>query len=87
MNPNLLLYKASAAHNLPVMCHAMALCAQKNWTNENDLKRSALHQAVLSVNKLIFFIKLPLNNQTNINFNLAGLGNGMRIFITEWVSY
>lgn len=49
LNPNLLLYKASAVHNLPVMCQAMALGASKIWTNPDDLNRTALHQAVLSV--------------------------------------
>lgn len=49
LNPNLLLYKASAAHNLSVMCNALALGANKNWSNTSDLNRNALHQAVLSV--------------------------------------
>lgn len=49
LNPNLLLYKASAVHNLPVMCQALALGASKDWTNTDDLNRTALHQAVLSV--------------------------------------
>lgn len=49
LHPNLLLYKAAAAHNLPVMCEAMGFGADRNWTNNEDLERSALHQAVLSV--------------------------------------
>lgn len=49
LNAEYLLYKASAAHNLPVMCYALALSASKNWANDNDAKRTALHQAVLSV--------------------------------------
>lgn len=48
LNPNLLLYKAAAAHNLPVICQAFALGADKNFSNELDLNRTALHQAVLS---------------------------------------
>ncbi|XP_017778254.1 PREDICTED: arf-GAP with coiled-coil, ANK repeat and PH domain-containing protein 2 isoform X2 [Nicrophorus vespilloides] len=47
-HPNLLLYKAAAAHNLPVMCEALALGADKHWTNEEDLHRSHIHQAILS---------------------------------------
>ncbi|KAF5307083.1 hypothetical protein FQR65_LT07142 [Abscondita terminalis] len=48
LHPNLLLYKAAAAHNLPVMCEAFALGADKYWTNLEDKGRNALHQAVLS---------------------------------------
>ncbi|KAK4875509.1 hypothetical protein RN001_011931 [Aquatica leii] len=48
LHPNLLLYKAAAAHNLPVMCEAFALGADKYWTNLEDKDRNALHQAVLS---------------------------------------
>lgn len=53
LNPNLLLYKSAGVHNLPVMCQAFALGASKSWTNENDLNRTALHQAILSVSELI----------------------------------
>lgn len=49
LNPNLLLYKSAGVHNLPVMCQAFALGANKSWTNANDLNRTALHQAILSV--------------------------------------
>ncbi|GAB0089874.1 PH domain-containing protein [Sergentomyia squamirostris] len=48
LNSDILLYKASLMHNLPVMCQAHALGAQKNWSNPEDLDRTALHQAVLS---------------------------------------
>ncbi|XP_018333831.1 arf-GAP with coiled-coil, ANK repeat and PH domain-containing protein 2 [Agrilus planipennis] len=48
LHPNLLLYKAAAAHNLPVMCKALALGADKNWSNPDDRNRTAIHQAVLS---------------------------------------
>lgn len=48
LNPNLLLYKSSAVHNLPVMCQALATGANKLWRNEADRKRTPLHQAVLS---------------------------------------
>lgn len=49
LSPNLLLYRASAAHNLPVMCHAFALAADPNWVNVEDENRVCLHQAVISV--------------------------------------
>lgn len=49
LHPNLLLYKAAAAHNLPVMCEALALGADKQWINLEDRGRTPLHQAILSV--------------------------------------
>jgi Arf-GAP/coiled-coil/ANK repeat/PH domain-containing protein len=52
LHPDLLLYKAAAAHNLPVMCEAFALGADKLWTNAEDRSRSAIHQAVISVSLL-----------------------------------
>lgn len=48
LHPDLLLYKAAAAHNLPVMCEAFGFGADKNWTNPEDCGRSCLHQAVTS---------------------------------------
>lgn len=49
LSPNMLLYRASAAHNLPVMCHAFAVGADSNWLNIEDSNRVSLHQAVISV--------------------------------------
>lgn len=48
LNSDLLLYKAAASHNLPVMCQALALGANKNWSNEKDNGRKPLHQAIIS---------------------------------------
>ncbi|XP_077271295.1 centaurin beta 1A isoform X2 [Temnothorax americanus] len=48
LHPEMLLYKAAAAHNLPVMCAALAVGADKLWSNVNDKSRSALHQAIIS---------------------------------------
>lgn len=48
LNANLLLYKAAVVHNLPVMCMAFALGADKHWKNPLDRQRSSLHQAVIS---------------------------------------
>nr|CAD7579949.1 unnamed protein product [Timema californicum] len=48
-HPSLLLYKAAAAHNLPVMCEALATGADKLWINEEDKSRSPIHQAINSV--------------------------------------
>jgi Arf-GAP with coiled-coil, ANK repeat and PH domain-containing protein len=55
LHPDRLLYRAAQAHNLPVMCEALALGADKLWINIEDNARSAIHQAVLSVssNRLI----------------------------------
>lgn len=49
LHPDRLLYKAAAVHNLPVMCEAFALGADKEWINSEDLDRRAIHAAVLSV--------------------------------------
>lgn len=49
LGPDMLLYRAAAAHNLPVMCHALAIGADKNWSNPNDKGRTSLFQAILSV--------------------------------------
>ncbi|XP_011163898.2 arf-GAP with coiled-coil, ANK repeat and PH domain-containing protein 2 [Solenopsis invicta] len=48
LHPEMLLYKAATAHNLPVMCAALAAGADKLWSNVNDKSRSALHQAIIS---------------------------------------
>ncbi|XP_049863259.1 arf-GAP with coiled-coil, ANK repeat and PH domain-containing protein 2 isoform X2 [Schistocerca gregaria] len=48
LDPNRLLYKAAAAHNLPVMLKALALGADKQWMNEEDHNRTPLHQAIFS---------------------------------------
>ncbi|KAK6617749.1 hypothetical protein RUM43_013977 [Polyplax serrata] len=47
-HPSLLLYKAAAAHNLPVMCEALGSGADKLWTNAEDFDRNSLHQAIIS---------------------------------------
>lgn len=49
LEPDMLLYKAATAHNLPVMCHAIAMGANKNWKNPNDKGRTCLFQAIHSV--------------------------------------
>lgn len=65
LHPDMLLYMAAAAHNLPVMCEAFALAANKNWINPKDHNRSPLHQAVLSVRHLC-----ELNRKINTEFTL-----------------
>lgn len=56
LRPDMLLYRAAAAHNLPVMCHAIATGADKNWKNPNDNGRTSLFQAILSVMFIIKYI-------------------------------
>lgn len=51
LHPNMLLYKAATAHNLPVMCQALALGADKNFENPDDRQRQPIHAAIHSVNK------------------------------------
>ncbi|XP_062533188.1 LOW QUALITY PROTEIN: arf-GAP with coiled-coil, ANK repeat and PH domain-containing protein 1-like [Armigeres subalbatus] len=65
LNPNFLLYKAASGHNLPVMCQAMALGADKNWTNPGELDRTALHAAILSGS--VMSCEFLLINGCNIN--------------------
>ncbi|KAF4526589.1 hypothetical protein B566_EDAN006403 [Ephemera danica] len=48
LHPDRLLYRAAEAHNLPVMCEALALGADKTWENPDDRGRRAIHQAILS---------------------------------------
>ena len=50
LNPNMLLYRASRAHNLPVMLQAMALGADSEWRCDarGEGGRTSIHQSVLS---------------------------------------
>lgn len=61
-NSDLLLYRATMVHNLPVMCYALAAGASKNWANPNDSYRLHLHQAVLTVRSWQKTKKLYSNN-------------------------
>lgn len=54
LRPDMLLYRAAAAHNLPVMCHAIAIGADKNWKNPNDNGQTSLFQAVHSVRFIVY---------------------------------
>ncbi|CAG0887159.1 unnamed protein product [Darwinula stevensoni] len=48
LDANHLLFRAAKAHNLPVMCQALALSADKDWCNHEDRNLTPLHMAVLS---------------------------------------
>lgn len=54
--PDLLLYKAAGAHNLPVMLEALANKANPNWTNAEDDSKTPLMKAVESVSRLIYIL-------------------------------
>ncbi len=49
LHPDMLLYKAAEARNLPVMLEAMAIGANPNWINEEDDGKTPLIKAVESV--------------------------------------
>ncbi|XP_062590479.1 arf-GAP with coiled-coil, ANK repeat and PH domain-containing protein 2-like isoform X2 [Saccostrea cucullata] len=46
LDPNLLLYKAAQARNLPVMLEALANRADPNWVNQDDEGKTPLMKAV-----------------------------------------
>merc|ERR1719206_835780 len=50
LTPDMLLYRAARAHNLPVMLQALALGAETEWQcgQVGELRRTAMHQSVLS---------------------------------------
>lgn len=48
-NPNIYLYEAARYGNIPLMQHALALGAEKNFINDNDNGRTPLIQAIVSV--------------------------------------
>lgn len=65
LSPDVLLYKASLMHNLPVMSQAFALGASKVFRNEEDLNRTCLHEAVLSGS--VMAVEFLLLNGVDVN--------------------
>lgn len=49
LDPNLLLYKASGARNLPVMIEALSNRADPNWVNMDEEGRTPIMKAVQTV--------------------------------------
>jgi hypothetical protein len=84
LSENMVLYRASAVHNLPVMCLAIARGADKNWCNEKDLDRTPLHQTVLSVSVNFEFFKTLQSTTPSTH---TGFNYGLRIFIVERQSH
>ncbi|XP_014242118.1 arf-GAP with coiled-coil, ANK repeat and PH domain-containing protein 2 [Cimex lectularius] len=66
LSPTSLLHKASTAHNIPVMCHALALGADKHWVNPEQNGMTHLHQAVFSGS--VMACEYLLLNGVKINF-------------------
>jgi Arf-GAP with coiled-coil, ANK repeat and PH domain-containing protein len=57
LNPNYVLFKAATAHNIPVMCQAISLGADKNWQNSENLNRTPLHQSIVVVCTIFYFLR------------------------------
>lgn len=49
LSRDLVLYRASEAHNLAMVSHSLALGANKNWHNQDENGQTPLHRAVASV--------------------------------------
>lgn len=65
LEPDVLLYKASQVHNLPVMCQALALGANKNWKNAEEENRTCIHQAIISGS--VMAVEFLILNGADIN--------------------
>ncbi|XP_045583437.1 arf-GAP with coiled-coil, ANK repeat and PH domain-containing protein 2 isoform X2 [Procambarus clarkii] len=48
LTPDLVLFRACEAHNLPMMSHSIAVGADKNWHNPDENGQTPMHQAVKS---------------------------------------
>lgn len=68
LNSDMLLYKSTITHNLPIMNYAVANGASKGWHNSKDSNKFPIHQAVLSVRKYTFVTHsvLSQNHQQSI---------------------
>jgi len=52
---NIYLYEGARHRNVPMMLHALALGAEKDFSNEYDHKRTPLIQTLLSVCSIYVF--------------------------------
>lgn len=59
LDPNLLLYKAAQARNLPVMLEALANKADPNWVNQDEEGMTPLMKAVDTVSRLNRGMSVP----------------------------
>ena len=56
LDPNLLLYKAAEARNLPVMLEALANGADPNWVNADDEDKTPIMKAVETVSCFVVLL-------------------------------
>jgi Arf-GAP/coiled-coil/ANK repeat/PH domain-containing protein len=47
LDANRLLFRASRVHNVPLMCQAIALGADRDWINPDGNFSSPVHQSIL----------------------------------------
>jgi len=72
LEPNRLLFRASRVHNVPLMCQAIALGADRDWINEGDNFSTPIHQSILSGS--VMACEFLLLNGAKINA-IDGSGN------------
>ena len=58
LDPNLLLYKAAEARNLPVMSEALANGANPNWVNNEDNDKTPIMKAIETVKNSHLYLHL-----------------------------
>lgn len=80
LDPNLLLYKAAQARNLPVMLEALANKADPNWVNQDDKGMTPLMKAVDTVSGLTGQ-SLFLNVNCRIFRTFFFIGGGEGLFV------
>ncbi|CAF2033615.1 unnamed protein product [Rotaria magnacalcarata] len=66
-NMNIYLYEGARHHNVMMMLHALALGADKNFTNEHDCGRTPLIQAILS--RSVAAADFLLTNNAKVNLS------------------
>ena len=74
MDANRLLFRAARVHNVPLMCQAIALGADRDWINEGEEASASMpiHQSILSGS--VMACKFLLLNGAKINA-VDGSGN------------
>jgi len=72
LEPNRLLFRASRVHNVPLMCQAIALGADRDWISDGDNFSTPIHQSILSGS--VMACEFLLLNGAKINA-IDGQGN------------
>ena len=65
LDANRLLFRAARVHNVPLMCQAIALGADRDWIDESTGFSSPIHQSILSGS--VMACKFLLLNGAKIN--------------------